>query len=70
MPIRRPQVQENIPVTTQHGHNGTHLVMIFSVPVENLTLSVAQADAMIAALQGVREQLVTHIAAAGAAARG
>ncbi|CAB4223470.1 hypothetical protein UFOVP1670_67 [uncultured Caudovirales phage] len=52
---------------TQYGHNGTHVLMIFPRPIENLMLTSEQVHDTIKALQEVRHELIMHQQRAGAA---
>ena len=43
-----------------YGHTNDNIVVAFGDKVDNLTMTVAQCDAMLAALQGVRGAFLKH----------
>lgn len=47
-------------IDIQYGHNGELVVIIFSGPAENLTLSDAQAENMVKCIETVRAGLKEH----------
>jgi len=55
----------NKPMTIQYGHNGTHVVMMYSVRLQNVTLTEEQVDDLIRNLQGCKEALAKHRAEHG-----
>lgn len=44
----------------QHGHNGSQIVVLFSQSLNNLALTVEQAQAFMAAMQNSIEKLAEH----------
>ena len=43
-----------------HGHDGTHVVLIFSIPTKNLILTPEQADDLITKMQNSKAALAKH----------
>ena len=47
---------------THHGHDGTHVLLIWDKPIQNLRLTVAQVEAHIEALLLSKAKLLEHLA--------
>ena len=54
------QQVESVPIRISYGHDGTHVVMQFSQPVQNNRMTVEQTRAMITALEGILQHLAAH----------
>ena len=53
-------------MTFKYGHTGTHIVIVFSRKVENVTMTPAEVDEMVHALQETKKMLAAHKAKAAA----
>ena len=54
----RPQPDRRLEIKA--GHNGTHVIVMFSLRVENLNLTEEEAESHIKALQASLEALRKH----------
>lgn len=48
------------PLTMEHGHNGERIIVVFSMSIQNLQLTPAEADAFVAAIQGSKQRLAEY----------
>ncbi len=47
----------------QHGHDGTHLVLLIDRPVDNIRLTLQEYDNFIQAMNHARDKLLEHMKA-------
>ena len=62
-PSTKLPLQQNVPLTTNIGHNGTHVVMTFSQRIDNQMLTDGQCEAYILSLQNALKNLREYQAA-------
>lgn len=60
-PIKKLQIQ--------HGHDGSHVILRFSQPIDNLSFTPEQAEAFIAAMRNSVVMLEAHKASPPAPAQ-
>ena len=59
---RQPQPKAR-GLTFQHGHDGTHVVLVMDRPVGNIRLTLQECDDFLAAIKVARDKLVEHMEA-------
>jgi hypothetical protein len=65
---RMPQQQTAQPITVDHGHTDTHVVMVFSTGTKIIHFTPEQADQLIEHIKSSKEKLLAHQAAKKAGA--